>query len=243
MTSPLISDDPLAALLLQPAQGPAVPLRYRSGLLTGWDITTGANEVRVDGVSFTNLPILPGSFLGIVEVGDTVTLLSTTDDRGISTYAIIGIALTPPDIRLGRAAARPGYVKFSRVKNEISGGTAFTSATYATIANSYPVSFYKTVVDSPVELTLSGTLYTIGSAAVQLGVRVDGATDLDILPISLTNELDAAHTPYSHSILIDGLDAGAHTFEPIWYRISGAGSLNVDGGDVLAMTIREVLNA
>ena len=66
MTNPLLSDDPLASLLLRPAQGPAVPVRYRSGVLTSWDISNGSNTVLVDGVPLTNLPVLTGSYLSIL---------------------------------------------------------------------------------------------------------------------------------------------------------------------------------
>jgi hypothetical protein len=241
MTNPLQSDDPLAPLLLAPAQGPAVPVRYRSGRLLTWDIRTGENTVQIDGASFTNLPILPGSYLGVIVAGDTIALLSTTDDRGVTTYAIQGVSLTPPDVRIGRAARRPGYAKYERRKNEFSGGTGVTSATYVAIANTIPVDFFKTAADSPIEVTLSGTLYTNGAAAPQLGVRIDGSTDQDVLLISLTNELDVAHASYSHSTLIDtALTAGSHTFQPVWYKASGAGNMNVDAGDVFSMTIREV---
>jgi hypothetical protein len=104
MTTPLQSDDPLAGLFLPAPQGPAVPLRYRSGVLTSWEVSTGANVVRVDGETFTNLPVMPGSYLGALKATDVVSLLSTTDSRGITTYVIMGIALTPPDIRAGRAS-------------------------------------------------------------------------------------------------------------------------------------------
>lgn len=108
MTAPMQSDDPLAGLFLPPTQGPAVALRWRSGLLTAWDVATGENTISIDGVSFSNLPILPGSYLGILKAGDVVSLLSTTDSRGIATYALAGIAITPPDTRMGQAAAQPG---------------------------------------------------------------------------------------------------------------------------------------
>lgn len=240
MTNPLINDDPLAPLLLGPAQGPAVSTRYRSGQLVAWDVTTGENTVRVDGVDFTNLSILPGSYLAVVEEGDTVALLSTTDERGVSTYAIQGLSITPPDSRIAVASMGLGYVKYERRAGELAGTT--TSATYVTFANAGPVSFFKAAQTSRVEYIVSGTLYTNGAAGVQLGVRVDGSTDQNVLPINATNELDLAHTNYSHSVIIDeDLDAGAHTFEPLWLRITGAGTLTVDGGDVLTITIREVL--
>lgn len=106
MTAPLQGDDPLAALFLPPPPSPAVPLRYRSGLVMEWDVTNGANEVSIDGVTFTNLPVMPGSYLRIIKAGDVVSLLSTTDARGITTYAIVGIAITPPDSRIGSASAK-----------------------------------------------------------------------------------------------------------------------------------------
>ena len=108
MTAPLQTDDPLASLFLPADRGPAVPLRYRSGVLTSWDVKTGANVVLVDGVPFTNLPIMPGSYLGILTLGDVVALMTTTDARGITTYAITGISLTPPDVRIGTASVKEG---------------------------------------------------------------------------------------------------------------------------------------
>lgn len=106
MTTPLQSDDPLAGLFLPPAQTPAVPLRYRSGLLTAWNVATGENTVSIDGTSFTNIAVMPGSYLRVIKVGDVVSLMATTDVRGIATYALAGIALTPPDTRIGQSSVK-----------------------------------------------------------------------------------------------------------------------------------------
>lgn len=132
MTSPWQNDDPLATLFLPPASGPAVPLRYRSGILTSYDVRTGENVVVIDGQAFTNLPINPGSYLGILVVNDVVSLMSTTDSRGITTYVIMGMALTPPDIRAGGAAL--GQLARDGMQSEIQATSGnVTSTTYVDV--------------------------------------------------------------------------------------------------------------
>lgn len=142
MTAPFQSDDPLATLFLPASQGPAVPLRYRSGVLTAWDVKDGTNTVSVDGELFTNLPVMPGTYLGILAVNDVVSLLSTTDSRGITTYVIAGMSLTPPDIRLGRAAHEDG-MRYDI--NATQGNVTSTSYTTALTAGQTPQVVFRTM--------------------------------------------------------------------------------------------------
>jgi hypothetical protein len=142
MTAPLQNDDPLAGLFLPPERPGSVPLRYRSGRLTDWDVKTGANTVAVDGVSFVNLPVMPGTYLGILAENDVVSLMSTTDVRGITTYVIIGIALTPPDIRIGRAAQELGVVDDIQAA---TGGTSSTTYTPTLSAGVTPQVVFRTL--------------------------------------------------------------------------------------------------
>lgn len=139
MTSPLLSDDPLAPLFVPAPQGPAVPLRYRSGVVTSWNVKTGENIIEVDGQAFTNLPLMPGSYIGIIAVNDVVSLLSTTDSRGITTYVIMGISLTPPDVRAGRAAnTQAGQDGMRSSIEPTSGNVLSTSYTAALSAGLTP---------------------------------------------------------------------------------------------------------
>lgn len=139
MTNPLLSDDPLASLFLPPPAGSAIPLRYRSGLLTEWNVATGENSVSIDGESFDNVPILPGSYLAVLRSGDVVSLMATTDDRGVATYAIIGIAITPPDVRIGRAAQNEGRDWDIQTTSGNVTSTAYTNALSAGLTPSVVV--------------------------------------------------------------------------------------------------------
>jgi hypothetical protein len=129
MTNPLQSDDPLANLFLPAPQGPAVPLRYRSGLLTSYSVSTGENVVSIDGQIFTNLPVMPGSYLANLAENDIVSLMSTTDDRGITTYVIMGMSLTPPNNRLGRAAVGAAQVGQDGMQSEIQATSGNVTST------------------------------------------------------------------------------------------------------------------
>lgn len=239
MTNPLQTVDPLAPLLLRPP-GAAIPLRYRSGRLLGWDITTGENSVQIDGETFENLPISPGSYLGVVEEGDVVSLLSTTDERGASTYLIVGMAVTPPDDRLARSAQRPGYVKYERSFSELSGNT--TSATFVNLANTTSASIFKVSRNTPVEVAFTGTFYgnTAGITA-RFGVQVDNGTDYLLGGIAQAGGSGSQRSPYSLSTIIPvTLGAGNHTFQPRWLRSAGAVAATVDLNDMFVMTVREI---
>ena len=124
MTRPMMSADPTAALLLPKGAGPAVPLRYRSGRVLAWDQFTCENTVEIDGESFENLPVAPGEWNGFVIEGDVVTLLSTTDERGITTYAVITCLFTPPHARLARV---PATERIQRVENVTGAGPQNTA--------------------------------------------------------------------------------------------------------------------
>lgn len=101
MTAPMQSDDPIAPLLLPPGpRSVSLPVHYRTGLLVAWNPATGENEVVVDGLTLTDVPVIPGPWMTVVETGDRVSLLSTVDAAGISTAVILGPAMGPGDPRL-----------------------------------------------------------------------------------------------------------------------------------------------
>lgn len=238
MTAPEF--DPTAGLFLPPPPGPAVGLRYRSGRLTAWDITTGENTVQIDGESFDDLPILPGSFLSIMQVGDTVALLSTSDSRGVSTYAIMGVSIVPPDWRLAVASRRAGFAKYVSGIGTIN--TSVTSASYVPVGSMPETKMFKVSTVSRVELEMTGTAYTDNAAAgVQYAIRVDGVTDYPICSLFANNTMLFAHTTWAGGNLITLSGTGDHTFQPVWARTGGAGTVLMDPTDQITMTVREIL--
>lgn len=239
MTSPFLSDDPMAALFVKSGQGSAIPLRYRSGVLTSWNLSTGENTVRIDGADFTNLPIMPGTYLGVAQQGDTVALLSTTDERGISTYVIQGLSLTPPDSRIARASGKPGRT-YDAYETAVLAGTV-NSSSYVDLGNTQSSTFTKLVTGSPVLFTLFGTFFVnnVDDVSIAFAVGLDATTDYLVLEVNASNEAYLAHTPYSRSVQYDGIAAGVHAVRPRWKRISGTGIGQV-GGDSLTMIVEEI---
>lgn len=124
MTRPLDSVDPLAGLYLPPPRGPVVPTRYRSGKVLAWNTSTGAHTIDVDGVQLSDLPMYPGEYIEQVIEGDNVSLLTTTDNRGLSTMIITGLPLRPGDPRLARV---PLAERVQRVENVTGAGPQNTA--------------------------------------------------------------------------------------------------------------------
>jgi hypothetical protein len=104
MTAPNPDGDPLASLLAPPPPGVLPPVRWRSGRVVGWVNETGENAIELDGQTLTDVPVFPGAVQTMVKLGDTVSMLATTDDRGLSTYVIVGLPIRPPDPRLAKSA-------------------------------------------------------------------------------------------------------------------------------------------
>lgn len=102
MTRPLASNDPLASLFVPAPPAPAIPLRYRSGLVVEWDGGTCENTISVDGLQLDNVPVMPGDWNQRIDPGDSVSLLSTTDEGGLTTYVVVGLAVKPPNPKLER---------------------------------------------------------------------------------------------------------------------------------------------
>jgi hypothetical protein len=124
MTSPLDSLDPTAGLFLPSRPGPVVPTRYRSGRVLAWDTSTGEHTLSVDGVELSNLPMYPGEYVELVREGDVVSLLTTTDLRGLATLVITGLPLRPGDPRLVRV---PRGERVQRVENATGAGPENTA--------------------------------------------------------------------------------------------------------------------
>lgn len=240
MTAPSPEIDPTAGLFLPAPRGPAVPLRYRSGRLTSWDLLTGENTVVIDGESFSDLPILPGTYLATLTVGDTLALISTTDENGISTYAIMGAAITPPDPRIPRGSGAMGYSKYVSGIGTFS--TSTVSVSYVPIGHTPEVEMFKINQESRVDVDITGTCHGSGGAsAVAFGVLVDGATYVDLVRINLNNSLANSHTPFAGGSLITLAGAGERTFQPVWAYLGGGNAIAMDASDQLTMTVREVM--
>lgn len=240
MTTPTPDLDPIAGLLLPAPRGPAVPLRYRSGRLVTWDPTTGENTVLIDGETFEDVPMIPGSWLSVLHDGDTVAMISTTDESGLSTYAMIGVPITPPDPRIGPASRAAGYIRQVKGVNTLS--TSTTSGSYTAIVGTVESRMFKISDDSAVEIDMSGSCFSaFDVGAVAFGVQVDGGDIYDVFRNELANGMLSSHTPWAGGNIVTGLTAGEHTFQPMWARTAGGGTLFMNDGDQLLLTVREVL--
>lgn len=124
MTEPSNSLDPTAGLFLPARPGPVVPTRYRSGRVLAWDQSTGEHTLNIDGVELSDLPLYPGEYVELVREGDIVSLLTTTDNRGITTLIVTGLPLRPGDPRLVRV---PKGQRVQRVENTTGAGPENTA--------------------------------------------------------------------------------------------------------------------
>jgi hypothetical protein len=71
-----------------PSSGPRSapdPFGFHKGIVVAWDALAGTNQVRVAGADIENLQSLMGAEVGLIRVGDTVSLL-----RFQNTYAVLG---------------------------------------------------------------------------------------------------------------------------------------------------------
>jgi hypothetical protein len=232
--------DPLAALFLPGNRGPGIPTRYRSGRLVTWNRSTGANTVRIDGQIFTNLPIIPGTYLAVIVPGDTLSLVSTTDEAGLSTYAIVGASITPPDERLALASGLLGYARYFVDANILSAST--TSGTYVAMDSTVPTIFSKVAATTKLEFDMCGTCYShAATSGIAFGVIIDGGGVIGITRLAEANTLLSAHVTWGGGNILEGVAAGEHTMQPAWARLSGTGTPRVDANDQLCLTVREVL--
>lgn len=245
MTNPMQADDPLAPLLLRRADAGAVPLRYRSGRVVSWNVITFANQIEVDGVTFTNLPLQPGSWAPFVVVGDVVSLLSTTDERGITTYLITGIAVAIGDGRLliPGLGGLPNDNFWGNPTGTFGGAGAFVVLT-----GSPTVGLGKAYAKTALKITVQATaLVDTVNATVFLGVRLSyaagGSNDVQIARLNF-------QAASSHATI-----AGTRKLRPSDLASIGAvgrvtalgliavfpGNAGMDVNDFYTLTMEEVL--
>jgi hypothetical protein len=119
----VISDD-LAALIAPPIdEGPA--LRFRQGLVTSWNTSTGQNTVDLAGGTLTDVPILNTGEAIALKAGHVVALLG----QGTSWF-IIG-RITPP----GDANFAAASVAFGSAGAQVFGYSTSTSMVIKATSN------------------------------------------------------------------------------------------------------------
>lgn len=240
MTSPLVGSDPTAALLLPPPKVPAIPVRYRSGRVVAFNQRTGANTIKVDEVTLTNVNVQPGPWVGVVKVDDFVSMVSTTDERGITTYAITGLIVGPPDIRVGRLSGLYGYTHEHRDFG-YTGTVDAPNPNFGVMPGfSTPGRITLASPESLIEVKIEGTLYGAGgSTGFDIGALVNGG-DYVLGGIHEANATSNAHTGYSFTGLIPNVPGttGQLDVYPRWRNISGSAS-RMDAGDFMSMTVTE----
>jgi hypothetical protein len=89
------SPDDLTPLLTEAPPGPGYDLRFRSGVVVSWNPLTAENVVRVGGTEVADLPILNTSEALLLAAGDVVGVLAARNERGSTTYAILGRMTIP----------------------------------------------------------------------------------------------------------------------------------------------------
>jgi len=96
MTRPLQSDDPLASLLTPAPAGPGFGVELRSGTVLFWSTANGNHDIRLDGITRSNLPMLASIDFTKDWTGQTAAVLVTRDANGLATYGLLGFFVKPP---------------------------------------------------------------------------------------------------------------------------------------------------
>lgn len=123
-----------------------------------------------------------------------------------------------------------------------------TSATFVTMPGTPTVRITKTSPKSRLRVDLAGTFFSTGAVAgLAAGVNLDViSSDQPITAVSSTNSSLGSHTTYAGHIMLDpdsisgGLPARDYVITGIWRRSGGAGTLNVDSGDIWSCCVEEV---
>jgi hypothetical protein len=159
------------------------------------------------------------------------------------------------DIRMhvaNPAAPGAGSGMFIIDGDVISGRVAYLNVFGMTVGNT-AVAFFQNLPGNPsvtinkrhgalhtqLEVVMSGTFFTAGAAGLVIGVN-DGTTDHNFTAISNTNPAGGGHSQWHGILAITGLGNGNITLTPRWRRSAGAGTIHVDAGDVLSMSVKEV---
>jgi hypothetical protein len=205
MTRPLDSVDPTAGLYLPKSPGPVIPTRYRSGKVLAWDTSTGEHTLSIDGVEVSDLPMYPGEYVEQVVEGDFVSLLTTTDSRGLATLIITGLPLRPGDPRLVRV---PLNERIQRIENLVGAGPQDT-AEFTIFSMSFvrflPFSVYRVLI----------MFYPYGQTDAGTGIGNRSRTRLLVAGSPVVD----AYVENS-----DSLDTAGNPTTIVWYLKNNTGS-------------------
>lgn len=244
MTSPLNSVDPTAALFLPSRPGPVIPTRYRSGRVLSWNRLTAENTIDVDGLVLTDVPLHPGEYVRLVQSGDVVSLLTTTDLRGLATVMITGLPLRPGDPRLEQPAL--GGLPSAEVFLAPAGTT--TSPTFVFMPSTPTVSIDKRYPTTALRWHVQSSGYlTAGADAAEWGLQVT-FPDGDIITFSVWRFY--FNNPLTHLAWGSVRSArpaddarfamtGTYTARAMWL-VEGGRTLNIDINDRYSLTMEEV---
>lgn len=223
--------------------GQAMPAGYRQGVIQSWNPLTLQNTVEIDGVLFTDLPVLGLAEFATFSAGDVVGLLVAGD-----TMAIIGQIVTPNTAQASEALGFLGaFVKSASV---ISLDTV-TSTSYGDLAHVGPTVSAVHIGPSGKALVLLTAEMFCNEAASAVYMSVDvsapsgiGPDDGKTLKLGKSGTLVAANLTHemraTAAIYYDGtLTPGDQTFTAK-YRVSvtgGAASASVASRNVTVIPL------
>lgn len=211
----------LATLFTDAPPGPGYDLRFRSGVVVSWNPLTAENTVRVGGTEVHDLPILNTSEALLLEPGAVVSILAARNDKGSTTYAILGrmtIPGTPSAATALNALAlrmTSNYVDAFESRGATGFGDLATPGPEVTDVLVGATGAAIVIVDAYVQTNVTTTEQRGG----WMGYQVAGATSLlpannDAL-ILIEQESTGAPTvaiAASHVSIRKGLNPGLHTF-------------------------------
>jgi hypothetical protein len=241
MTAPLESEDPLASLLVvsgsdRPGMTAAT---YRSGRVVTWDTFTFDNVIMVDGVEMGHVPVLPGPWSQYVVPGDTVTLLATSDGRGIATYLVLGVPFTPPNDRFVDRT-KLGYANSGALV--MNGSATFSGVSLTALPGTnqrVTVQKYhdETVLDIAVRMTAYGDSADTG---FNYGVIIGGAYEVYCGFTIPANGTSNSRKTFAGGNASTPIPAASYVVQGAWQWLGG-NAVKVDAGnDYWQCTVREV---
>lgn len=145
------------------------------------------------------------------------------------------------------AIARAGTVLTAQLPQIISnqaflshtpgGATTTTSSSFANTAATFSFTKYSALtqvrIDFHASLWINGTVQTVAEFAVRMN-------SIDHVCLYVPMDVASSHRSWKGSTMIPDLPAGAYTIQPRWRRVSGSGTVTMDGSDRMRIAAWEV---
>lgn len=214
--------------------GQALPVLYRQGTIIAWNSLTLQSTVRIDGVDFTDLPVLGLSEAGTYGPGDVVGILVAGQ-----TMAIIGQMVRPNTADASSALSLlSAFIKTDTINNFEN----VTSTSYGNLTTTGPTVSNVHIGPSGKALVLLTAEVNVNEqgSAVWMSFSVSGASTITTsdgraLKLGKSGTLVAANMIFeafmTSAVYLDFLTPGDNTFQAKYRIGSTAGVASAQAGN------------